>query len=176
MKNSRDKALRQFLVLVALFPFCFLALREVVVAVLSAFSWDDTACAWVDGEFGRSGGDGGSHRWFTDTLSLFPTLWSTWFLLGAVDEMRYTLNMSWLAATDIVGRWVALATITQLLPVLVGVLFYHAIVLVLWKPLAVLLSFALVGSLFYWSWKIPGRRVRKVEAIYQFEKVKEADR
>ena len=58
MKNSRDKAIRQFLVLVALFPFCFLALREVVVAVLSAFSWDDTACAWVDGQLGLSGGDG----------------------------------------------------------------------------------------------------------------------
>lgn len=172
MKGTRDKTVQQFLVVIVLFPFCFVTFRDVVEAILSAFSWDDSACQWVDEKFGLSSG-GGSHIWLTDSLSLIPSLWCSWFLLGATGEVQYTHKATALTMLEVFGRWVAISTSTLVLPPAVGALLFYSLRLIIWEPLAILLSLALAGYLFQWAWKFPARRLRKVEAIHHFEKVKE---
>ena len=63
---------------------------------------------------------------------------------------------------------------TQALPPLLGLLFFYSLSLVLLKPLSLLLALGLTGALFYWSFKLPGRRLRRVEMIYLFERIKES--
>ena len=184
MREKRATVIQHFLVLMVLFPLTFWALQHTVSAVLSAFSWDDSASAWVDGvlklehrEFdngfwGRSLSSG-SHRWFVDILSLFPAVWCARFLTGAVEEIRYTYKVSAVYMVEILGRWVALSAATLVVAPLVGVLFFHAVRFVLWEPLSFIGAVSLMGFLFFWSWQYPNRRVRHVETIYHFKMVKE---
>ncbi|NET38237.1 MAG: hypothetical protein F6K19_40610 [Cyanothece sp. SIO1E1] len=187
MKGNRTKAILQFLVLVLLFPFCFFAFRHVVEAMLTGFSWDNATCAWIDKALGipppeelighsrflRRSLLGGSHRWLTDILALPSTFWHIWFLLGAVSEISHLKRITALSALEIFARWFAIASVTLTLPVGVGVLFFHSIAALVWSPLAILASVALGGFFWIWGLKLPGKRIRKVEAIYHFEKVKE---
>ena len=184
MRENRTTVIQHFLVLMVLFPLTFWALQNTVNATLSAFSWDDSASAWLnnllkvehrnfdDGFWGRSLASG-SHRWLVDILTLFPSIWCTRFLTGAVEEIRYTYNVSAVYMLEILGRWIALSAATLVVAPLVGVLFFHAVRFVLWDPLALISTVSLTGFLFFWSWQYPNRRVRHVETVYHFKTVKE---
>ena len=186
MTEKRATVIQHLLVLMVLFPLCFWALQIAVSAGLSPFAWDDRACDWLDGVlklepqtldaaegFWARTLAGGSHRWLVDILTLFPALWCARFLTGAVEEIRYTYKMSAVYMLEILSRWIALSAATLLIAPLVGLLFFHAVRFVVWEPLAALGALMLMGFLFFWGWQYPNRRIRHVETVYHFEKVKE---
>lgn len=168
--KERAKTLQQYIVLVLLFPICFLAHQAVVTAILLGLSADDAVYRWLDGWFSLP--PSGSSQWVSDILTLLPTVWSTWFLLGAAEEIRYTPKACPITQMEIVSRWLALATLGQMLPSASGLLFFFLLSLVLWPPLAIVLALALAVLLYYFTLKYPIKRVRYVERVYYFEKVK----
>jgi len=168
--SERTKAAQQYVVLVLLFPMCFLALRAVTSAMLSGMSWDDAICNWLDGVMNLQ--SPGSKKWLTDLLSILPSLWHIWFLLGAVEEIRYTRTITTLLGAEILSRWIAFAVLGQVLPLFSALFFFYLLSPFLWEPLAVLLAVALAILLYVMGWKYPTKRVRHVECIYYFEKVR----
>ncbi|NEQ53831.1 MAG: hypothetical protein F6K11_27490 [Leptolyngbya sp. SIO3F4] len=174
MKSSKTKIIGQFLILVVLFPLCFLALRVAIEALLLGFRWDEAVCDWIDQTLSISLEKHRAHRWLIDILTLFPAFWCSWFLFGAVAEIQYTHKVKAIEALEIIARWLAISMAALALPPLVGLLFFYSLSFALLGPLSLLLALGLTGAIFYWSIKLPGRRLRRVETIYLFERIKES--
>jgi hypothetical protein len=188
MRGQRITVALHFLVLVVAFPRCFLTLREVVEAFLSGFTVDDQVCLWLDGVLRlpttldpkaaehvlARAVAGGSHRWLVEVTTGVPTLWCLRFFTGAVEEVRYGFGaVRLLEVLEVFGRWVAMGALTLVIAPLVAVVFFHSIRFVLWEPLGFLVAMGLFSFLFFWGWQYPNRRLRHVEKIYHFERLKQ---
>ena len=141
--KERAKRAQQYIVVVLCFPLFFLVQRDVVTVFLSGLSWDENVYVFVDGVF------------------------------SLVEEVRLTRQITSLFFLEIVSRWLALSFISQLLPSLSAIFFYFIVTGFIWKPLAMVLSIVLGVLLYVFGWKYPSKRLRHVERIFYFEKVRE---
>ena len=169
--KERAKRAQQYIVVVLCFPLFFLVHRDVVTVFLSGLSWDENVYVFLDGVFSLQAS--GSRKIMMDLLAIPSTAWHTWFLLGAVEEVRLTRQITSLFFLEIVSRWLALSFISQLLPSLSAIFFYFIVTGFIWKPLAIVLSIVLGVLLYVFGWKYPSKRLRHVERIFYFEKVRE---
>ncbi|NEP20466.1 MAG: hypothetical protein F6J97_26900 [Leptolyngbya sp. SIO4C1] len=187
MKDQRVKVALYFIGIVVFLPGCIIVFREVARALLEAWMWDDSMCSWIDTTFKlpvhvspkdahtffeRAFG-GGSHRWLIDILTLPLVVWCLRFLTGAIEEVHYTHDITPLEAVEIIGRWATLSAVTMLsLPVLTAL--FHRILreFELWEPLALVVLTGLALFLCLYCWQYSYRRLKHVEKVHSFERLK----
>jgi len=167
-----------------LLPPCFVVLRTIPEAALSSVTWDNVITDWVDKTFHFSaqtsnGGfwnrtfSGDSHKWMLDLITIPLVIWCMRFITGALEEVRHTSQATPLHLVEILSRWLALSMALPIcVPVLGGFLYHTLRFFQLWEPLSALASLLFMGFLCFWSWQYPNRRIKHVEKVFHFERLK----
>ena len=189
MKNSHRVTLSlYFVVVLPLVVVCFVVLRELPDAILQTVTFDDAVTHWIDhtlrlpthldpqdapNSWQRTLA-GGSYRWLVDITTIPLVAWAMRFILGAIEEVRYTHHTTTLHVVEIVARWLGLAATLLLAMPIVALLLYRVLrVLTLWEPLAILAALGFFSFLSFWAWEFPNRRLKHVEKVYHFERLKQ---